>query len=278
MTTAQKIIKYLAIAFAIFLIFTIISAVLSVVYGLITGLGLIRGNNADEEAKDLSIVEWNQCDEAIRNLNIDINYSNFTIKESDTFKIESNIDNIDCRQNGNKLEIKEKNHIRFNFGTVDNTRKIILFIPRDLILESVNINTGSGRVNIEYIHSENLNLNLGAGETTIERLSIEQAKIDTGAGDFRIENGNINNLDFNQGVGKTDIKVKLTGKNKFSMGIGTLKMILLDKKDDYKIKVEKGIGDVKINGNDVSDNETIGNGQNYISISGGIGEIYVDFI
>ncbi len=278
MTTAQKIIKYLAIAFAIFLIFTIISGILSGIYGLITGLGLIESNNADKGGKYLSIVEWDQYDEAIKKLNIDVNYSNFTIKESDTIKIESNINDIDCKQNGNTLEIKEKNHIRFNFGTVDSTREIILYIPRDLILESSNISTGSGRVNIEYIHSEDLDLNLGAGETTIKELNVKHAKIDTGAGDFKIENGNINDLDFNQGVGETDIRVKLTGKNKFNMGIGTLKIHLLNNKDDYKINVDNGIGNVKIDGKDVSDNETIGNGQNHISISGGIGEIYVDFI
>jgi len=40
MTTVQKIIKYLAIAFAIFLIVTIISTVLGVLFGLSAILGL----------------------------------------------------------------------------------------------------------------------------------------------------------------------------------------------------------------------------------------------
>ena len=44
MTTAQKIIKYMATAFALFLIFTIISAILNGGYALLSALRLIRTN------------------------------------------------------------------------------------------------------------------------------------------------------------------------------------------------------------------------------------------
>ena len=40
MTTAQKIIKYLAIAFAIFLIVTIISTIVGVIFGVASALNL----------------------------------------------------------------------------------------------------------------------------------------------------------------------------------------------------------------------------------------------
>ncbi|MFU2363982.1 MAG: hypothetical protein ACM67R_09135, partial [Clostridiales bacterium] len=43
MTTAQKIIKYCAIAFAIFLIVTIVSGILSGIYGLASAIGLKKG-------------------------------------------------------------------------------------------------------------------------------------------------------------------------------------------------------------------------------------------
>ena len=42
MTTAQKIIKYCAVAFAIFLIITIISAVLFACCGLLNAIGIIN--------------------------------------------------------------------------------------------------------------------------------------------------------------------------------------------------------------------------------------------
>lgn len=48
MTRAQKIIKYIATAFAIFLIITIISAILKVVYGLASALGLKHKKVTDQ--------------------------------------------------------------------------------------------------------------------------------------------------------------------------------------------------------------------------------------
>ena len=44
MTTAQKIIKYLAIAFAIFLIVTIISTIVGVVFGVASALKIHKSN------------------------------------------------------------------------------------------------------------------------------------------------------------------------------------------------------------------------------------------
>ena len=44
MTTAQKVIKYIATAFAAFLIITIISAVLSGINALLSAFGLIHTN------------------------------------------------------------------------------------------------------------------------------------------------------------------------------------------------------------------------------------------
>lgn len=44
MTTAQKIIKYIATAFALFLIFTIILTILSAGYSLLSAVGLIHTN------------------------------------------------------------------------------------------------------------------------------------------------------------------------------------------------------------------------------------------
>lgn len=42
MTTAQKVIKYIALGFAIFLIITIISAILTGIFGLLSAFGLIH--------------------------------------------------------------------------------------------------------------------------------------------------------------------------------------------------------------------------------------------
>ena len=63
MTTAQKIIKYLALSFAVFLTVTIISAILSGIYGLISALGLIKSDK-NMVTEDLEVIS-NEAEEKV---------------------------------------------------------------------------------------------------------------------------------------------------------------------------------------------------------------------
>ena len=76
MTTLQKVIKYLAIAFAIFLTVSIIGGILSAV-GLFGGL--FSSDSVLEEVKTYSVAK------DIHNLDIEINAADLYIKEGDAF-------------------------------------------------------------------------------------------------------------------------------------------------------------------------------------------------
>ena len=101
MTQTQKIIKYIAIAFAIFLIVTIISAILSGIYGLSNALGLRNDNKLVINGTTILGIE----DDNIIALDIDVAYTNLIIKKGDTLKAETNNSNITCKQNNQNLQI-----------------------------------------------------------------------------------------------------------------------------------------------------------------------------
>lgn len=273
MTTAQKIIKYLAIAFAMFLVFTIISSILGGIYGLAGVLGLKKNTNT--ENVEIGTKQSEQIQELTTYLDIDINYSNLTIKTGEDFVVQSSNNDIEYAQEGNKFKVKEKGYIKFSKTAIGD---VVIYIPKELVFETVDIDTGAGTVDIETLRTDNLILNLGAGETTIKNIISNKTKIDTGAGKLRIKSGNINDLDFDMGVGETDITAKLTGTNKIDTGIGNLKLQLLGDKQDYKFNISKGIGEVKIEDKSIIEDQTIGDGKNNIIISGGVGQIKVGFI
>lgn len=273
MTTAQKIIKYLAIAFAMFLVFTIISSILGGIYGLAGVLGLKKNTNT--ENVEIGTKQSEQIQELTTYLDIDINYSNLTIKTGEDFVVQSSNNDIEYAQEGNKFKVKEKGYIKFSETAIGD---VVIHIPKELVFETVDIDTGAGTVDIETLRTDNLILNLGAGETTIKNIISNKTKIDTGAGKLRIKSGNINDLDFDMGVGETDITAKLTGTNKIDTGIGNLKLQLLGDKQDYKFNISKGIGEVKIEDKSIIEDQTIGDGKNNIIISGGVGQIKVGFI
>ena len=84
-------------------------------------------------------------------------------------------------------------------------------------------------------------------------------------------------MDLDLGVGKFELTSSLLGSNKIKAGIGSLELNLLGDKEDYLIKANKGIGTIRVDEAVVSDDSTIGTGENTIKIDGGIGNIDVSF-
>ncbi len=272
MNTTQKIIKYLALAFAIFLIVTIFSGILTGIYIMSNILGLKK--EGTETIREISTLELEEINDYAY-LDIDIKYSNLKIKIGEKFEVQTSNNNIEVNQKDNKLKILEKQNNWF-WGN-SNEEELIVYIPENIEFEKANIQTGAGIVNIEEIKTKKIKLNLGAGETIINNIISDNVDINGGVGKFTIENGIMHDLDFDLGVGETTINAKITGNNKIDTGIGRLKLNIDGNIEDYKLKVEKGIGNIKLNGKQVSNNTTIGDGENVIDIDGGIGEIVINF-
>ena len=272
MSIGQKVIKYLAIAFAIALIVGIITTIVSVVSSIPLTLKIGK-NNSDSN----NIIETSSDFESenIAFLDIDIAYSNLTIRKGEYLKVESSDKDIQCKQDEQKIIIKERNSNWFN-----NTKKeeLIVYVPENIQFDKVNINTGVGKVNIEILNTKVLKMNLGAGETSMKNINItENAKIDTGAGKVNITSAKINDLRCDLGIGATEISAKLLGNTRIGTGVGSLKLDVLGKKEEYETKVNKGLGNVTIDEEKISDNEVVGNGENRIDIDGGVGEIKINF-
>lgn len=273
MTTAQKVIKYLAIAFAIFLIITIISTTLSVLVALSGILGL-KKYTEENAITEMATTDFGDVD--ISALDIDVAFTNLKIKTGDILKVETNNNKINCKKENEKLKIIEKNRKIFS---THNENELILYLPENLKFEKVEIETGAGEIQIESLSTEKLSFELGAGETKIQNLNIsKECEIEGGAGKLTIVSGTINDLDLDMGVGEIELTANLTGKNQINAGIGNLDINLQGEKEFYKIDANKGIGSIKIDKNEISNGETFGKGENVIQIDGGIGNIDIGFI
>ncbi len=266
MTTAQKVIKYLAIGFAISIIVSIFSS-LMFAFSIISNIFSYNDNNL-ENLEDLNI-----SSDDISILDINVKFSNLIIKTGDKIKAETNNKYITYEQEGNKIIIKEKNH---NWFTRNKNNSLVLYIPENFLFDGVAIETGAGKIEIDSISTKILNLNFGAGQATINNLVVDEyAKIDSGAGKITILDGSINNLNLDGGIGEFNLKSKLIGSNRINAGIGSINITLLGNLDDYNLIVEKGIGSAKLNGENIKSKKNYGDGNNTIDIDGGIGSINI---
>ena len=190
MTTAQKVIKYIALGFAAFLIVTIISAILSGGYALLRAFGLIHvdKNIVTEELKVIS----SEVKE-ISTLKIDLSCTNLDVKIGDNFKVETNNSKITFTNDNGSVKIKEENRNWLNNNKESN---LIIYIPRDMIaIDETKIETGAGKINIEKLNTQSLYLELGAGDVYIKNLTVtKEAKIDGGLGRTELKSCEINNL------------------------------------------------------------------------------------
>ncbi|MBD9074753.1 hypothetical protein EGP91_01945 [bacterium] len=271
MTSAQKIIKYLALCLATFLIFLIISSLLGVFYSVSKILDVQKDNEVTMDK--MSTVNFKI--DSISSLDINLLFTNLIIKQGNNLYVETNNEKVHFDEEKNSLKIKEDSR---SILSKNNKEDLILYLPENSQFKTVKIQAKAGKIQIENLVTDFLSLELGAGETSIQRLNVsENCKIESGAGKVSLLDGRIKNLDLDLGVGKFELTSSLLGSNKINAGIGSLELNLLGNKKDYLIKADKGIGTIHVDEAVVSDDSTIGTGENTIKIDGGIGNIDVSF-
>ena len=274
MTTAQKVIKYIATAFAVFLMITIISLILSGSYALLSAFGLIH-TNKNIITDDLKVIS-SEVNE-VSTLKIDLACTNLDIKTGNSFKVETNNSKITFEEKDGSVKIKEENRNWLNNNNSESN--LIIYIPEDMIdIDETKIETGAGKINIENLNTQSLYLELGAGDVYLENvIATGDTKIDGGVGKTELKSCEINNLKANLGMGEFVFNGKLIGKSEIDSGVGAINIKLMEKKENYTIEVDKGLGNVTLDGQKLEIDRVYGTGKNYLDIDGGIGSIKIDF-
>lgn len=274
MTSFQRTIKYLAIAFAIFLSVAIISTIATVSTTILSITGIIEAPNSEK-------IEFTETYENITSLNISLKHSQLTIEKGETFKLTANSekDFSPKVQNGTLIiREKSKNFLKSLFWK--NTNQYTLTIPEDSTFDHIEINLDAGKAHLNNLNTQKLKINAGAGKITASNLSAhKEAKIQGGVGKFDLTDCSFNNLSMECGVGKLTFKGNITGKSKINSGIGAVNIQLTGQKQDYEININTGLGRLTIDGIKQSDDTTINQGaENIINVKGGIGDTSIDFV
>ena len=266
MTTAQKIIKYCAIAFAVFLIVSIIGGIC----GAIASISMLCGDeDVVGEMKSYDVTE------TVKRLEIDLSGARLTIKTGDRFVVESNHKYLKVETGDSALTIKEDQPA---FGFHSEGAQVILTVPEDFTFESVIISAGAGAIKADALLAERLSLDLGAGEVDIETLTATaKASINSGAGELKISGGELADLDLDIGVGEANLKSCLTGDCSIDYGVGELNLTLVGAQEDYCITMDKGLGTAIINGVKMEDDTVYGSGETTVEVDGGVGELKIGF-
>ncbi len=264
MSTAQRIIKYAAIGFALSLIVGIFGG-LYIAFGVLGTIftGFSGGNGLDiSKYPNSSYV-----------LSVDLGISQVEIRKGEEFKVETDNKNVKIQKEYNKIALKEKSNSIFD----TDDEKVIIYVP-DVEFDEVYIANGIGKIEVEALKTKKLKLELGTGETEIRELVVtNKTKIKGGVGEVTIRNANLANVDLELGIGQFNIEGIFSGKNEIETGVGELNIDITDSKENYTIETESGIGEIKIDGYSVRDT-IIGKGSTTLDIESGVGEVNINFL
>jgi len=210
----------------------------------------------------------------VRSLRMLIGGADIVIEQGDSFRVESNLKQLTVSEQNGVLTIREDK----KGGVTYTDAMMTLCIPEGTVFESVHITTGAGRLAAETLRAGRLDLELGAGAVEIGYLeTTAETDIEGGAGAVIIGDGSLRNLDLEMGVGELNLTAALLGENDLTLGVGESNLTLLGGEDNYSIEIEKGLGSIMVDGREVSQYNSRGNGQGYVEIEGGVGSVNLHF-
>lgn len=265
MTQAQKWIKNGAIALAILLAVSIIGSALT---AAITLVGWLGGDGILDEMKTYSVSS------EVTSLEMELGGTEVQIKTGKALSVESNLKHLTVEEKDGCLRVEQTGQTGMNFDDA----LLILYLPADFSFREAEIETGAGRLAVQVLSAGKLTLDLGAGEVVIDDLRVmDSCQINGGAGAVTVKNGAIHNLNMDMGVGQLILTAKLTGSCGMDLGVGQTELTLLGAREDYRIKIDKGVGSAEIDGESATNGQTYGTGDVFVAIDGGVGSIEVEF-
>lgn len=275
MKGAQKVIKWFALALAALLIVTIFSGIiggLSFVGMMVWGDEISWNGNSEWVNTEFSGKEMTRLDVSVKATAVRIR----TAKEGEPVRIETNNEYITSWVDGSTLNVVEKSYGFFGWG---GTGDLVIYVREDTAFDSVEIEIGAGTLDVERLEARDLKLNLGAGKTAIDELvATRRAEIDGGAGVVEIRGGELHDLDLDLGAGKAELRARVVGNGRVTAGVGKTELTLIGREEDYRLRIDKGIGSVTLDGRSLSDGESVGSGTTLIEIDSGVGAVEMKIV
>lgn len=294
MNSAQKLMKCIAMFFAVCLTICIIATIVEV------GVGVIGAFVPSDEGKQVTSQKSpennNEYKEKIGDKLDFFDVENLEI-ESSLYKVQIKTEkDLDCvriqkydvassyrieyDEDSKTITAEDDNWVSGLFKKRHSSTKgrIVVYVPENQEFDELNIEMGVGAVSIEDIKTDTFTVECGVGSLSCENVWADYAIIQGGVGSVDCDNVTFKGLEVTGGVGDVDIQGDISGKSEISAGMGNFTLTLNGNKEDYNYKVETALGPIYIDGEKTSDIDLYNNSHdNLIDVEGGIGTVHVKF-
>jgi len=280
MKTNNHWIKYFGIAFGLIIALGLISMIVNGGILVLSSLGLMQNNMLTQQSitKDFN----QEYSEKIENMDINFNAGNLIVQSGDKFMVGGSglSSGLKIQVENDTLVIEDQGNVNL-FGNMFRKNKaptLVITIPKDTILNRVDLEMGAGRGEINGISAKELNLTQGAGELVAANVQAQSGKLSGGAGAVSFTSVKLHNFDIESGVGLVEIQGQLTGDFKLDCGVGQTILNINGNSQDYFIDADQGLGPITVDGNKLSENGTgPKTAPNTLEVNGGVGAVEINF-
>lgn len=187
----------------------------------------------------------------VKDVIIDSDYASITVKRGDKFQIliTSKKKKIDIKKKDGLLKINLNRDLKFIRPS--DSDKIEIYLDKEL--DSLKIIGGLGPLEVKDIKVKSLDLNQGIGSNKVSNVEVEEGKIEGGIGNLEVLNSKFKKLNIDSGIGS--LNMSLTG--------------------NYTYSLTKGLGEIRYDNELIKKDSILGDGENKVTIEGGIGNIKI---
>lgn len=218
----------------------------------------------DETEKDSDIKSdiytYNEEVESFTNVEVQVNVLDVYIQSGDKYEV-----NIECDERVKpELEINDNTLILKSLKNVKNLPSDIknvcyITVPADISLDSINMNSDIGDVQLDNILAQNSILTVSIGDIIVNNSDIQILGIDAPVGDVTLVDTKFDNIQAQVDAG--DIQITTT-----------------ENLSDYSFDIQTAIGDININDREYEENYTkTGSTDKQIKVISSVGDVKVNY-
>ncbi len=242
----------------------------------------------DEEPAEIEdgIVNKQFDADGIKELDIEIRFGEVLIQDSETDQIQVIVDapanyKYQCKKSGQALKLIDKTPSRRWRPGLSGDVNVMIAIPKGKAFKEFSFKTDAGSVHMTHrILADEAALEIDAGELIAEEVIAEkELSVDVGAGNASISRFSAGELAADCGVGELSLSGTAQNEVDAECGVGTISLTLMGRQEDFDYKIDCGLGQVRVNGDEYSSlsvDKVIDNGAGKeVSLTCGVGTISV---
>lgn len=261
------------------------SCVAIVVGCIFTGAGYIINGNFSlnnkvvftmNDSPKVNTISKNEELKPFKNIDIEVDVNDIKIIPSDKYEIDLRYQEkntyVEYKVENETFVLKQETYNKnsnYNFNLNKEDRNYInIYVPKDSIIEDINIISDVASVGVDNIIAKNLDIACDVGNVESKDCSIENVQIETDTGNIKVKNlqadfvetySNIGNtviqgssinkrLEGSSDIGNIEVDGKLYGKTNLSANLGNIEVNIDEDKSLYNYNVKNDLGVFKVDG------------------------------